>query len=120
MCFRGSFRSGALQSLLRTRKFHRRSFSAMSSLRSIYRRRQQLAAFRSRLLGQRTPNPNRCSICKTGEFFFHFFKGNGSDPRCFSVRLCCRVWINSLSGTRRLPFTKWFTEVAVSSVQPAS
>ncbi|KYK70282.1 putative transmembrane protein [Toxoplasma gondii TgCatPRC2] len=33
---------------------------------SIYRRRQQLAAFRSRLLGQRTPNPNRCSICKTG------------------------------------------------------
>ncbi|PHJ16864.1 transmembrane protein [Cystoisospora suis] len=31
-----------------------------------YRRRQQLAAFRSRLLGQRAPNPTRCSICKTG------------------------------------------------------
>ncbi|PFH37913.1 hypothetical protein BESB_002540 [Besnoitia besnoiti] len=33
---------------------------------STYRRRQQLAAFRSRLLGQRAPSPSQCSICKTG------------------------------------------------------
>lgn len=31
-----------------------------------YRRRQRLAAFRARLLGHRTPDTSKCSICRTG------------------------------------------------------
>lgn len=51
------------------------------SCRAAYRRRQQLAAFRSRLLGQRAPNPTRCSICKTGEGRPSFFSQRQLEKR---------------------------------------